>query len=632
MTRIRTLKTNFTAGEVSTDLLGRDDLRGYENGAARLRNVTIFPTGGVTRRPGLRHVAPLPGPGRLVAFEFNTEQTYLLAFTDGRMDVFADGGWLANIAVPWTGAQLAGIAWTQNADTLIVCHPDVAPQRITRQGDTDWTVAAFAFADDGQLRQPCYKYAAPAVELTPSATGGSIALAASAAAFDAAHAGQRFRIGGGEVSIDAVASATSATATVTAALDDTNPTRDWGEPAFSAYRGWPVSATFHQNRLVFAGARALPNRIWMSKIDEPENFDLGAGLDDEAIEFALLSDQVNAIRAIFSGRDLQVFTSGAEWIVSGTPMTPASVQARRQTRIGSCADCQVPPVNVDGATMFVPRDRMGLKEFIYTDLEQAYVSTDLAVLARHVFAGPVDQTYDQTGRLLHLVMADGTMASLTVYRAEEVTAWTVQQTDGAFLATAAVGGDVYVLTERNGAHAVERLDPALATDAALTGTSATAKATWTGLDHLEGRSVRVLADGIAQADRIVLAGAVTLDAPAAAVEIGLPFAHAIEPLPPAVATARGVSHGVPVRMIRAVLRLRDTAALDIDVGRGLTALPFQSLGDALLDRAPAPFTGDKTVRGLGWNRDPTRPLWRIEQAAPAPFTLLSVTTELKVND
>ena len=76
MAAIRRLKASFAAGELSDELLGRADLRAYENGARRLRNVFILPTGGVRRRPGLAHVATISGPGRLASFEFNTEQTY----------------------------------------------------------------------------------------------------------------------------------------------------------------------------------------------------------------------------------------------------------------------------------------------------------------------------------------------------------------------------------------------------------------------------------------------------------------------------------------------------------------------------------------------------------------------------
>ena len=61
MPKITTAKNNFTAGEIAPDLWGRTDLQGYANGAARLRNVILRATGGVTRRPGLRHVWSLPG-------------------------------------------------------------------------------------------------------------------------------------------------------------------------------------------------------------------------------------------------------------------------------------------------------------------------------------------------------------------------------------------------------------------------------------------------------------------------------------------------------------------------------------------------------------------------------------------
>lgn len=45
----RRIKTSFTAGELAPELLGRSDLRAYENGARKLRNVVILPTGGLSR-------------------------------------------------------------------------------------------------------------------------------------------------------------------------------------------------------------------------------------------------------------------------------------------------------------------------------------------------------------------------------------------------------------------------------------------------------------------------------------------------------------------------------------------------------------------------------------------------------
>ncbi|TCZ55553.1 hypothetical protein [Roseicella aquatilis] len=620
----RTLKTSFTAGELAPELLGRPDLRAFANGARRLRNVLIQPTGGVTRRPGLRHIATLPGPAKLIAFEFNTEQAYLLALTDGAMQVFVGDAPVAQVAGPWIAAMLPQLAWTQSADTLLLCHPDMVPQRITRTSHTSWTVAPWSFAGE-----PFRRFADAAVTLSPSATTGSITLTASAAVFQPGHAGVRVRIGGRRVLVTAVASATQASATVEEALADMAATTDWEEAAFSPVHGWPVTLCFHQDRLVLGGSRSLPNRLWLSRTGDLFNFDPGTGLDDEAIEFGVVSDQVNAIRGVFSGQHLQVFTSGSEWMVSGAPLTPGSIQLTRQTRVGSPVERLVQPVDVDGATIFAARNGRGIHEFVYTDLQQLYQANDLALVARHLLRDPVAMAYDQRRRLLHVAMADGTLATLTLYRAEQVTAWTGQQTDGAVRALAEIEGTVFAVVERGGTHRLERFDEALGLDAALTGSSAAARDRWSGLDHLEGRRVGVLADGAPREAAVVARGAVTLDPPARSVQLGLPFAHEVEPLPPDLASGAGAA---PLRLVGVTLRLLETRALAVDLGRGPQPVVFRRLGTPLLDAAPPAFTGDVRLRAISWRRDAAAPLWRIAGDAPLPMTLLSVATETRITD
>ncbi|MBM3567165.1 MAG: hypothetical protein FJX46_00245 [Alphaproteobacteria bacterium] len=635
MGRLTLAKTNFTAGEISPRVYGRGDLRSYENGAAKLRNVFVHATGGVSRRWGLRYVATLPGDGRLLAFEFNTEQTYLLAITAGRVDVYRDGAYLTHFSAPWTLGQIPQLTWTQSADTLFVCHPEVAPRRVTRSSDVSWSIANFAFDEAGGVKaQPFFKFGVSTVTLQPSGLSGSVTLTASANTFVADHVGTRFRIKSKEVEITAVGSPTSATANVIQTLVDTAATDDWEEQAFSAARGWPVAVTFHQNRLVFGGSRDLPNRLWLSRVAEFENFDLGTGLDDEAIEFGILSDQVNAVRAVFSGRHLQVFTSGAEWMVTGDPLTPAKMQVRRQTRVGSCSDCTIPPRSVDGATVFVSRNRKELREFIYTDLEQAYQANDMATVASHMFVDPVDQDWDADDRLFHSVLASGEMATLTLFRTEQVTAWARQVTDGAFRSVAVVGGSAHFLVRRGSSYMLEHFDSALGTDCALTGTSGTPKTHWTGLGHLESRAVKVLADGIVRPDAVVASGAIDLDSPASAIEVGLPFESVIEPLPPTTDASggAGLNQVLPARLVRAVFRVQDTSLLTVDSGLGPRAVTHGRTGQALLDRPLPKFTGDRTARALGWVRGLDRPLWRVAQSAPLPLTLLSVISEIKVNE
>lgn len=633
MSRIRQVKTTFTAGEVSRALLGRGDLRAYENGALTLQNVFIQPTGGVTRRAGMYFVDTAAGPGRLIAFEFNTEQTYLLVLTEGQLDVYADGSVVATLDAPWDIDQIQNMAWTQSADTMLLVHPECPPLKLTRSGVGVFSLNEWDFltGDDDVMFQPYYKFADSAVTLTAGATTGTTTLTASAAVFEESHEGTRLRVGGKEVEITDFNSATVVTVTVIETLLGTSATIDWQEQAFSAVRGYPVSVAFHQGRLVIGGSRDLPNRLWFSKSGDLFNFDLGTGLDDEAIEFAILSDQVNAIRGLFSGRHLQVFTSGAEWMVTGDPLTPTTVQLKRQTRVGSLTDRHIPPVSVDGATLFVARNKKEIREFIYTDLEQAYQSTDLALLSRHLITSPVDQDYDPRRRLLFLVREDGKFVTLTVYRAEAVAAWTLHQTDGDVLSVAVVGDDVFLLVERETDVTIEQFDDDLNLDSALSGESEEPEDHWTGLEHLEGADVTVIADGIVLPPRAVEGGAITLDDPALVVTIGLPFTHIIEPLPPAVVGEGGA--GRAVRLVEAIFRVEETAALRLDVGRGLRDITLRQMGEDAEPGSPPPVVSeDIRVRALGWQPGGETPLWRIEQSVPLPFTLLSVTTELKVND
>ncbi|PCI96671.1 MAG: hypothetical protein COB14_09885 [Alphaproteobacteria bacterium] len=632
MTRIRDMKTTFTAGEVSPELLGRGDLRAYDNGALALRNVFINPTGGVKRRFGLGYIDSAAGDGKLIAFEFNTQQTALLVITYGQIDVYSSGVKEATIPAPWSEAQISQIAWTQSADTLLMVHPDISPKKLVRSGMGVWTLSDWSFfTDENIIYHPYFKFAESEVTLTPSGITGSITLTASADVFVAGHEGTRLRVGGKDVEITDYSSPTVVTVTVVEDLIDTDPTIDWFEQAFSAVHGYPVSVAFHQDRLVIGGSRDLPNRLWFSKSGDLFNFDLGEGLDGEAIEFAILSDQVNAIRGIFSSRHLQLFTSGAEWMVTGDPLTPSSVQIRRQTRTGSRIDRYIPPVNVDGATLYVARNAQEIHEYLYTDLEAAYTSTDLALLSRHVVENPVDQDYDQKNRLLFVVRGDGRFASLTAFRAEQVSAWTLHETDGLVKSVCVVGDDVYMLIERDGVFLIELFDAALHLDSALSGQVGSPASTWSGLDHLEGEEVSIVADGAVLPSQTVSGGQITLAEPVSTVEIGLPYTHIVEPLPPN--EVGQVGSGRKLRLVEAIFRLKDTAALRLDVGRGAQNISLKKFSEGgILDGAAPIISGDVKVRSLGWQKDGTQPLWRIEQSAPLPFTLLSVSSEIKVND
>ena len=95
MARASVAFTNFTAGQLSSRLDGRTDLTKYFNGCTQLTNFMVHPHGGATRRPGTYFAAEVKTSAkatRLIPFEFNTDQTYIIEMGDLYMRFFTNNG------------------------------------------------------------------------------------------------------------------------------------------------------------------------------------------------------------------------------------------------------------------------------------------------------------------------------------------------------------------------------------------------------------------------------------------------------------------------------------------------------------------------------------------------------------
>lgn len=632
-TNVASIKTNFTAGQVSQNLLGRGDLKIYENGARHLENVIIHPTGGVSRRRGLKYICSAGKPTRLIPFEFNTEQTYLLCMSDNEMKVFKNDICIATLATPWSGQQLFQLNYTQSADTLLVVHPDVAPKQITRNNNEVWNISDWEYYQkDGMIYMPYYNFYQKKPEIWASGTSGNITMAATADVWTAAHVGSYLKYQNGLVKITAVLSPTDIQGTVVKNCSSAGKTNDWSESAFSNARGWPVSVTFHQNRMVIGGSRDLPNRLWLSKSSDLFNFDLGKALDDEAIEFGILSDQVNAIKAVVSTRHLLVFTTGAEWMVSGEPLTPEKIQLKRQTNVGIYADKIIAPQQIDGATVFVSRSGRQLREFLYTDVEQAYQAKDLTILSNDIISNPCNIGFDQDECVIYLVLADGTISCLTTYRSEEVNAWSKLITEGSFLSVAVIGDDIYFCVRRRNGYFIEKFVEDYYADCSIRLSSDTPQRDWGGLEHLEGEDVVVLANGFSLGKFTVENGEIHLLDEANEIIVGLPYNHLIEPLPYMVDTVKPYSPKA-LRVIGALFRIINSKSFCIDIGNGYFHYPLKRIHrDAIFDSPPLTYSGDVQMRALGWIRDMDKPMWSIKSDEPLAFTLLSAVAEIKLKE
>ena len=167
---LRQLKTTFQAGELDPLMNMRSDVNAYTNGAKKMQNVALFSQGGFKRRNGTKRYASLTGDARLVGFDFDDNEQYIMAFGNQRVDIYyleTDALAQSITGCPWTTSILYQMQFSQAGDTMIITHPSMATQKIFRTGLTTFTRSAYAFDEDtANVYQPYYKFADTSVTLS----------------------------------------------------------------------------------------------------------------------------------------------------------------------------------------------------------------------------------------------------------------------------------------------------------------------------------------------------------------------------------------------------------------------------------------------------------------------------------
>ena len=230
--------------------------------------------------------------------------------------------------------------------------------------------------------------------------------------------------------------------------------------------------------------------------------------------------------------------------------------------------------------------------------------------------------------LVEIVNTDGTLATLTTLRDQDITAWVEADTPGGsglFKDTGVDLDDIYFAIQRtiNGASRLylERFNPLLRADAGkvqtITGT------TVANLDHLEGETVKTVVAGALHADEVVSGGSITLDASvtAAIVEVGLSYTWTAKDMPAVKELQDGTRMDGKKRVIEQIVELKDTKDIIID-GERPAFRTFGTGAASPLDAAIVPFTGRKRLEGrLGYD-DEAQTTMTGEH--PLPATVLSL--------
>lgn len=408
------------------------------------------------------------------------------------------------------------------------------------------------------------------------------------------------------------------------------------EDTWSATRGWPRSATFHEGRLYFGGSKSRPNTIWGSRVIDYFNFNPGTGLDDESVEATINTNQLNSIVNIVASADLRIFTTGGEFVViqaDDTPITPSNFMVRPQTRQGSKPG--VPHEDLNGASIFVQRQGKSLNAFQFGSDTRQYQIQQISVLSSHLIKNPVDlaarrsTSTDEADRLFVVNGDDGSISVYSILVGQNVIAPSKFTTDGEFIAIAVEVSDVYVIVKRtiNGTvnYYLEKFDSTLTLDSAVSG-GAAASAT---LEHLWGKTVEIVRDGIVEATQVVPASpyTVTFDrAATSSYQAGLEYTVLVKTMPTEPTLSSGSVQGVRKRIVQVDAIVHETKDLVINDKQ----ISFRNFGAGVLGQAIQPFTGVKTAHGiLGYSATGQITL---TQNVPLPMTVLGLEYKLSVGN
>lgn len=421
---------------------------------------------------------------------------------------------------------------------------------------------------------------------------------------------------------------------------------------------YPSCVALHQQRLVFAGSNRSPNTIWMSRSGNFENFSRSIRVkDDDYIEATLAARRVDPIVWLVALRELIAGSTGGEWEIGGGQkgaVTPGSINAKLQSARGSASGLQ--PVVIGNTILHVSRAGDCVRDLVYDFGADSYAGTDRSLLATHLFTGRriVSWDYQQSpDSIVWCVTSDGVLLGLTWMREHEIFAWHRHDTDGFYEDICVLPGDGYddvffVVRRRINGETVRYIeqfaepmpvprDYESLDDSGKAGVLAEAfhvhcglsyrgapTGEISGLEHLEGKDLAILADGAVIPPRQVVNGAVSLEHPAAVIHAGLPYSAEARTMNYEPQQPDGTSVGLRKRIARVLVKFANSSAVDIGINNRVVEVKWRT--DEPYGSPPRLHSETVPVSVPGaWSRDSS--VW-ITSDTPTPFTVLGVVPEV----
>lgn len=634
-------------------------------------------------------------PELLIPFEYNGELTYVLELAEdetgqGKLRVFpgnatgksAGGEYTRDI--PYVSSEFDSLRYAQSAEKLILVHPDHPVRILSRENDTNWSLEEMTFLGkpedwtDNNHPSAVGFYEQRLVLSGTRSKPGTIWFSRTGEMTD-------FRLKTREVPLSGWADRTITDANnderKSGQEDDTIVLLDGdgfektdgikgqhtdGTTRYYRYKGDRIFTTDGADRTItfkmvpghddieaiWSAEGELQSQYWECfTVGDRVQADAGdTPLADDAIEATLSGYQANTIEFVVPRSRLWIGTAGGEWTISSATNEPLSPDTIKATHEGTCGASRCRPESVGFATLFIQRAGRKVREMAYRFESDAYVSRDLTVMSEHITdPGLKEMTYAQEpDSVVYCVRKDGALATMTYDPVQEVVGWGRIHTDGfvenvtsVFSSTAEIDR-VWVVVRRTINGEERRMIEFL--EGPFNGTigdgffvdsgvshDGVPITKLTGMGHLSGRTVHILADGaVHPPQRVSSSGTITLDRPASKIHAGLPYTSTLQPMRMEGGSHRGTAQTKKKRITKVSVRFHETLGGKIGPAPDkLESIHFRSPSTPM-GQGPGAFSGDKTVVfPKGWDRDG---YVTVVQDQPLPMTLLLIVPTALINE
>jgi hypothetical protein len=474
----RQVFNRFTRGELDPRLIAQVDLDFYQKGARRALNVVGMPQGGLTKCFGSKYIDIVKDRiggteiyyfenYNLFEYEFEASELYVCVIRPDVnlnvfMDIYRDDQF--RISLPLTAFafnQIKEIRWVFAANRVILLHPDVKPQMITRLFTDNFNIADFPFSfypsfDYSLIDGNIVPYKAAGFTFTPSAATGAVTLTASGNIFTGEHVGGLYLGNAGVLRITAYTSPTQVDGYTIEDFTDTSAIRGdesfLGAVAWSQQRGWPAHGDVFQGRLYFGGWRSVPNLVSASEVKAFYSFNDALPDANYGFTFEAGRNSNDVVNDIVATKTMVVpcFNGvSSTSILLEEPTTPTNIFATLQGTEGSAnIDAQF----VDNQVMYVSSNKQNVYSMFYDVPNSGYSIINTSLFSNHLIKNPVWMaTFDPDnfeGRYVLVVNADGSMAVLQSIAEQNISSWTEVQTRGSYLRVSGSNSKAHALVRR----------------------------------------------------------------------------------------------------------------------------------------------------------------------------------------